>query len=100
MSKSRIMKLITAILEGILALPILGGAIVVATSYWALIVMLVLHVITLILTRKDNGFSAGSILGIITSLIAWIPVIGWLMHLVTAIFLVIGTIKKDGPKEV
>lgn len=40
----------------------------------------------------------GSILGIITSVIAWIPILGMLMHILTAVFLMIDayqTQKRD-----
>lgn len=98
MSNSRIMKWITGALEGILAIPLLGGIIVIGTHYWVLPIMLILHIITLGMTKKDNGASAGSILGIITSVIAWIPLLGWLMHLITAVFLLIGALTKDKPQ--
>lgn len=95
MSGSRIMKWITGALEAVLAIPVLGGAIVIMTGFWALLIMLVLHIITLILTKKDNGASAGSILGIVTSCLAWIPLVGWLLHLLSAILLMIGGATKD-----
>lgn len=95
MSSSRIMKWITGGLEATLAFPVLGAIIVIATGYWALAVMLVLHIITLVMTKKDNGASLGSVLGIITSCIAWIPFVGWFMHLLSAIFLVINAATKD-----
>lgn len=95
MSNSRIMKVVTGVLEGILAIPLLGGVIVLATGYWALAIMLVLHIITLVMTKKDNGASAGSVFGIVTSCIAWIPLLGWIMHLLSAILLIIGAVTKD-----
>ena len=95
MSNSRVMKWITGALEGILAIPFLGGIIVIGTYYCILPIMLILHIITLVMTKKDNGASAGSILGIITSVIAWIPLLGWLMHLITAVFLLVGAFTKD-----
>lgn len=61
--------------------------------------MLILHIITLVMTKKDNGALAGSILGIITSVIAWIPLLGWLMHLITAVFLLVGALTEDKPQN-
>ncbi len=49
----------------------------------------------LVMTKKDNGASAGSVLGIVTSCIAWIPLLGWIMHLLSAILLIIGAVTKD-----
>lgn len=95
MSNSRIMKLVTGVFEAILAIPILGGTIVMGFSYIPLVIMLVLHIITLVLTNKDNGASVGSILGIVTSCLAWIPILGWLMHLVTAVILFINAATSD-----
>lgn len=69
-----------------------------ATGYWALVIMLALHIVTLVLSVKDNGAIAGSVLGIVTSLIAWIPFLGWLMHVITSIFLMVGAIQKDKPQ--
>lgn len=83
------MKLVTAGLELILAIPILGGFIVMGFYYVPLLVMLALHVVTLILTKKEEGSSYGSIVGIVTSCIAWIPFVGWFMHLLSGILLIV-----------
>ena len=53
MNYSTGMKWITAIAEGFLAIPIIGGALVIRTGYSALGVMFVLHAITLILSIRD-----------------------------------------------
>lgn len=100
MSTSRIMKFITGGCEAFLAIPLLGGSLIMATYYIPLIVMLALHIVTLILTNKDRGFSIGSVLGIVTSIIGWIPIVGWFMHLLSAIFLIIGGITKDRNEQV
>lgn len=84
---STTMKWVTAVAEGFLAIPVIGGAVVLGTSYSALTVMFVLHAITLILSIRDRQGKAASILGLITSVVSVIPVIGWFMHLVTAIAL-------------
>ncbi|WP_010094341.1 hypothetical protein [Ornithinibacillus scapharcae] len=95
MSISRILKWVTCGLEAFLAIPFLGGFTVILFVYTPLVIMLVLHIITLILTIRDGGAIAGSILGIVTSCIAWIPGLGWLMHSITAIVLMITAIMKD-----
>lgn len=96
MSASRIMKWVTGGLEAILAIPILGAAIILSMAWIPLAIMLILHIVTLILTKKDNGHSVGSILGIITSCIGWIPFVGMIMHILSAVFLMIGASKPDG----
>ncbi|MEC5424515.1 hypothetical protein QGM71_13525 [Virgibacillus sp. C22-A2] len=95
MSLSRIMKFITGSLEALLGIPILGGAYIIGNAWAPLFFMLFLHLVTLVLTKRDRGASAGSILGIITSLIGWIPFVGFLMHVLTAIVLFITGLMPD-----
>ena len=89
MSPSKIMKWITGSLEAILGIPILGATIILGFLWTPLIIMLVLHIVTLVLTKKNGGSSTGSVLGIITSCIAWIPFVGMILHILTAVFLMI-----------
>ncbi|WP_449355054.1 hypothetical protein ACUL41_02570 [Virgibacillus natechei] len=95
MSLSRIMRWITGILEAVLGIPILGGVYVLSQAWTPLIVMLLLHIVTWVLTHRDRGVTAGSILGIITSLIAWIPFVGMIMHIITAIVLMFTAARPD-----
>ncbi|WP_047984198.1 hypothetical protein [Ornithinibacillus californiensis] len=95
MSTSRIMKWVTGALEALLAIPVLGASIIVGLLWTPLLIMLALHIVTLVLTKKDGGSTVGSILGIVTSCIAWIPFVGWIMHILSAIFLMIGAAKQD-----
>jgi len=94
LTNSRVMKWITGALEIILAIPIMGAAIVMGSFYIALGVMLVLHIVTLILSKNNNEPIYGSVLGIVTSLLAWIPLVGWILHLLTGIFLMVTAAKK------
>ena len=87
MNYSTAMKWITAIAEGFLAIPIIGGALVIGTGYSALGVMFILHAITLILSIRDRQGKGASILGLVTSIVSAIPLIGWFMHLLTAVVL-------------
>ena len=92
---SKTLKLVTAILETIWGIPILGGILILA-SYWSILgIMLVLHIITLIFSVKENKGKVGSILGIVTSVVGWIPIVGMIMHIITAIFLWIGFVKDN-----
>lgn len=95
MSPSRILKWITGGLEAILAIPVLGATIIVSLAWIPLAIMLVFHIITLVLTKKDEGVATGSILGIVTSCIGWIPFVGMVMHILSAIFLMINAAKPD-----
>lgn len=95
MSNAKAMKLLTGVMEAVLAIPVLGGLIVLASAYWALVVMCVLHAATLIISVKNHDSYYGSILGIVTSLLAWIPFLGWLLHLLTAVLLFISARRRD-----
>ncbi|RXZ83469.1 hypothetical protein EBB07_06560 [Paenibacillaceae bacterium] len=100
MSNSRVLKWVTGGLELFLAIPMLGGLIVVGSGYVALGVMFILHVITLILSSQNREPVYGPVLGIVTSLVAWIPFLGWLMHLVTGILLLVNAAQSprvEGP---
>ncbi|WP_026909252.1 hypothetical protein [Paucisalibacillus globulus] len=95
MSTSRIMKWVTGALEALLGIPLLGAGIIVGLLWTPLLIMLILHIITLVLTKKDGGASTGSILGIVTSCIAWIPFVGMIMHILSAVFLMLDAAKED-----
>lgn len=95
MEISRIFKLITAVFEALLGFPILGGLFVFFNGWTPLLFMLVLHTITLVLTRMDKGTGAASVLGIITSLIAWIPGVGMVMHWITSLALFISALRPS-----
>ncbi|WP_376837177.1 hypothetical protein [Bhargavaea ullalensis] len=82
------MRWVTAIGEAFLAVPFIGGIFVMSTGYSALGVMFILHAITLVLAIRDHSAKSGSILGLATSAFAWIPFVGWFLHLVTAVVLV------------
>jgi len=93
-SPASALMLITAILEAILGVPILGGTIVIALAYIPLFVMLVLHIISLVFVSKENKSKAGNVLGIITSCLAWIPFLGMALHIASAIVLFVTFAKK------
>lgn len=97
MSLSRLMKFVTGGMEAFLGIPVLGGAFVIFTGYTALWVMLALHVVTLLICHKENAGRLGSIVGIVTSLIGFIPIVGMFMHIVSAIVLILGALaQQDG----
>ncbi len=75
--------------ELILAIPFLGGLIVLSSGWQALAISLVVHIIVLGIAIGSQTSIAPSIFGIITALLAWIPVLGWLLHTITCIVLFI-----------
>ncbi len=92
---SRILKWVTGSFEAILGISLLGGALVIGAYYTPLFIMLTLHIVTLIFTKKDNGASVGNTLGIITSCIVWVPFVGMIMHILSAVFIMIDASKPD-----
>ncbi|WP_404455740.1 hypothetical protein LG329_08135 [Virgibacillus necropolis] len=100
MSSARIMRLVTGGFEAFLAIPFIGGLFIMAQGYVPLVVMFILHLITLILSKNNNGPTVGSILGIVTSLIGWIPFVGITMHIITAFTLLITGAMSDRNRTV
>ena len=89
MTTARQLKIATGIFEAFLGIPILGGIFIVLLWWTPLLIMFFLHVVTLIFTIKEkDGFTIGSIIGMITSCIAWIPFLGMIMHILTAVCLI------------
>lgn len=89
MRASTIMRWVTGLGEAFLAIPVLGGAFVIGSGYSLLGLMFVLHAVTLILAIRDFSPKSGSIVGLVTSAFAWIPLIGWFLHAVSAVILII-----------
>lgn len=88
------MKWLTGVFELILAIPIVGGIIVVASSYSVLGIMLALHILTLVLSAMNKEAKYGSIMGIVTCVLGWIPFVGWFLHLVSAILLMVSAAQR------
>jgi 1-acyl-sn-glycerol-3-phosphate acyltransferase len=94
MSATRTMKLITGIMEAILAIPVLGAIIIVSNGWMPLIIMLVLHIITLLLAVRVQGPLTGSIVGIVAACLGWIPFVGWILHAAAAIVLLVESFSR------
>ncbi|MBV7506654.1 hypothetical protein KW850_15425 [Bacillus sp. sid0103] len=96
MSTSRILKWVSGGLEALLGIPVLGGSIVLSLVWTPLAIMLILHIVTLVITKKEgSGSITGSVLGIITSCIGWIPFVGMVMHIISAIILMVDAAKAE-----
>lgn len=95
MKVTKILKWVSGGLEALLGIPILGATIVVGLVWTPLIIMLALHIVTLILCLKDGSTKHGSILGIVTSCVAIITGVGMVMHIITAVLLMIDAAKKE-----
>jgi len=95
LSSSRVLKWVSGGLEALLGIPLLGGAIVVSLYWTPLLIMLALHIVSLVISSKENKKKTGHILGIVTSCLAWIPFVGMVMHIISAIFLMIEAGKDE-----
>lgn len=94
MSSGRILKWVTGAMEAFLGIPFVGGLTVISFVYLPLMIMLILHIITLVYCNQEELDNAPSTLGIITSCIAWIPILGMLLHIMTAVF-ILTTVAKE-----
>ena len=95
MSTGKILKWVTGAMEVFLGIPFVGGMIVISFMYLPLMVMLILHIVTLVYCSQENLDKAPSTLGIITSCIAWIPFVGMIMHILTAVFLLVSVSREN-----
>jgi hypothetical protein len=75
--------------EAFLALPFIGGAFVVAHAWAPLGVAFLLHAIAVIILLRERGPVIGNAVGIVTSVVALIPFVGWIMHAITAVILLV-----------
>jgi len=89
------LKWISGGLEALLGIPIIGGSIVLGFAWTPLFIMLVFHIVVLILAKNVGVKANGNILGIITSAIGWIPILGMIMHILSAIFILLDAASKD-----
>ncbi|NGZ77296.1 hypothetical protein [Saccharibacillus alkalitolerans] len=92
MRTSRVLLLVAAACELLLAIPILGGWFVLGTGYTALGFMFLLHLVTLVFAARDRVPFYGPVLGLITSALAWIPFLGWALHMVSGIALAVNAL--------
>ncbi|MCM2678045.1 hypothetical protein [Alkalicoccobacillus plakortidis] len=83
-NKGIIFKWFLGIAEASLAFPVFGGVFIAELLWIPLLIMLIMHIIGLKISKKAHLSRTGHILGIITSALGIIPVIGWTLHLITA----------------
>lgn len=95
MKTSKKLKMYSAIGESILGIPVVGGVIVLKLVFLPLAAMFALHIVTLIHCQKEEADKIGSILGIITNALGWIPIVGMIMHILTAVVLWISYSKQE-----
>ena len=91
-----ILALLATVFEGVLAIPIIGGTIVIGTYYGALGVMFLLHAAVLvlrILDKKGDSLVAPGF-GMVASVLAVVPFLGFVLHVVTFILYIVDFAQK------
>ncbi|KAB8138992.1 hypothetical protein F9U64_02505 [Gracilibacillus oryzae] len=94
-SVSTLFKWITGGLEAFWGIPIIGGTIILGFAWLPLLVMLILHIVTLIFSIQEKKSFHGSIIGIVTSCLGWIIFLGMIMHIISAILLLMDAYKNQ-----
>lgn len=89
----RVTKWVAGGIEALLGIPVLGASIILGLAWTPLFIMLVFHIVNLVLSKKENLPIAGSILGIVGNAIGWVPFVGMIMHILTAIFVMVEAYK-------
>lgn len=84
---SKILKWTVGGIEAFIGIPFLGGLIVILSGGVPLTILLGLHIAGLYFATKEEKEKTGHIIGIIGSCVGTIPIVGMIMHLVTAGFL-------------
>lgn len=81
--------------EAFLALPIIGGSFVVANAWAPLGIAFLLHAVAIIILLRERGPIIGNAVGVVTSVVALIPFVGWIMHAITAIILLVEGLSRS-----
>ena len=84
----------TAIVETVFALPVIGAAIILGCLWIPLLLGLILHIVALVFTVQKGGRKLGPIMGIIACTVGVIPFVGFVLHILAAIFNFVGAFKR------
>ena len=85
-----ILKFIAGAFEAFLGIPFIGGIYIISSGYTPLFIMLCFHIAIVIIAKYQRQTAYGNALGIFTSLLAWIPIVGMILHIITSISIFIG----------
>ncbi len=83
LNPAMIVFLVAASVEAYLAIPVLGGLTVFSSFGTLLIGTLILHIVAYKFAQDEGMSNVAPITGIVTSILAWIPFLGWTLHLIT-----------------
>ncbi|UQZ34522.1 hypothetical protein C2I18_13950 [Paenibacillus sp. PK3_47] len=94
-SLGKLFKWGTFTLEAFMAIPFIGGAFVVSYGWAPLGIAFLLHAAAIVILLRERGPFIGNAIGVVTSVVALIPFVGWFMHAVTALVLLIEGISSS-----
>ncbi len=79
------LKLIGAIGETVLAIPLLGAIVVLATVWTILPIYLAFHIAVLLFGNKQDAKKTAPVMGIVAAALGWVPLVAMILHIITAI---------------
>jgi hypothetical protein len=85
----------TCVYEAFLALPVIGGLFIIANGWVPLAIAFLLHAVAIVILQRERKPFVGNVLGIITSILAFVPILGWIMHGITALVLLVEGISSS-----
>ena len=81
------LKLIAASFETVLAIPLVGGLLIIS-SFWLLLALeVIIGIFGVIRANKEKKAKNGHVMQIIAGFVGWVPFLGWLLHLLSAVML-------------
>lgn len=89
------LKWVSGAFEAFLGIPVIGGTFIIANGWTPLLFMLVFHIVIVIFSNKNGNRAYGNILGIITSLLGWIPFVGMAFHMLSALVIFIDAASRS-----
>ncbi|WP_225983600.1 MULTISPECIES: hypothetical protein [Bacillaceae] len=95
-----ILKWVSGGMEALLGIPVLGGTIILSMAWVPLFIMLAFHIIIVVFSYKAGIKANGNILGIVTSVVGFIPGIGMIMHLLSAVFILVDAAQNQAKTAV
>lgn len=99
MTPVRILFIIAAATEAMLAIPFVSWLTVVNLSGSPLFVALGIHIAALLLAPREPFLKTAPLMGIFASVVGWIPIISWVPHALAAIFYIFTLMTPPKPEE-
>ncbi|MBP1309212.1 hypothetical protein JOD82_002232 [Paenibacillus sp. 1182] len=100
MNIHKVLKWVTFGFEAFLAIPLIGGAFILANGWTPLLIVGVLHLISIVLLLANRQkLVVGNLIGIVGAMLGAIPVLGWILHVFTAIVLFLESMYLSKKKD-